>query len=664
LQNRISVQGKRVFVFPAIFFTGIFLFYLQAFSDEIHINPDTDHLELGNKVFYLEDKVGQISIDAILNSYSQKPWKKSTADTLSFGYTGSAYWIKATLINDTDEQQSRLIEIAYPVLDYLDIYFVHQGKIKSMYTLGDKQPFSNRPIKHRHFVVPLEIMGHMTLELYFRAKTSSSMQLPLIIWKERTFLENGQKQLLGLGIYFGIMFVMAMYNIFIFFSVREISYFYYVLYVVSMSMFLASLNGLNFQYLWPNATIWNDESILVGLSGVCFFALLFVASFLNLHHTMPRLIRVYKLLIIYCVLMILGCFLIPYYISIRIVIISAVLLIVLAFVIGIIRWLAGDSSARFYTTAWVALFLGGVTLALSKFGFVADNFLTKNAVQFGSAIEVLFLSFALADRLNIEKKIRYEAQLAALENEKVARIAQAQALDQEKRSRLAQEKALKHEKEAREAQERALSIQKQANETLEQRVYERTRDLEKVNTKLKELSTTDGLTGLKNRRHFNEMFHYEFARAVRDKTPLALLMIDVDHFKNINDTFGHLIGDDCLKMIAETLHEMIRRECDCLSRYGGEEFCMLLPNTRTQGALHLAESIRLCVEKLKFSAEGASIPVTVSIGVVTEVPEKKEDQERFLNKADEALYISKQNGRNRVTIYETETNADRTHPLS
>lgn len=649
-------SGNNNFKFYYLSFIYLFIMSLcsGASGGEIRIGTHTDCLEIGNRSFYIEDKQDKLTIEDILNPEKFQVWESNCRETLSFGYTSSTYWVKVSLKNAADQNLYRLLEIAYPVLDYIDVYIVHDGKLNNHWILGDKRPFSERPVNHRNFVIPVEFRSNLSVDFYIRVKTSSSMQFPLIIWKERTFLENDQKRLLGLGIYVGIMLVMAVYNIFIFFSLKEKSYFYYVLYVVSMAMFLTSMKGLNYQYLWPEATIWNDKSILVGLSGVCLFALLFVGSFLDIYHSIPSFIRPYKLLGIYCLLMTAGTFLIPYYIAIKIVITTAVFLIILAFIIGVSRWLSGDSTARFFTIAWISLFFGGVLLALNKFGVLPDNFVTNNAVQFGSAIEVLILSFALADRLNIEKKNRFKAQLNALENEKIARSAQAQALEQEKTSRLAQEKALKHEKAAREAQDRALQIQKQANETLEQRVFERTRDLEKANRKLKELSTTDGLTGLKNRRFFNEVFHYEFIRAVRDKTSLAVLLMDIDRFKRINDTFGHLAGDDCLKKVAERFNDMIRRECDFLARYGGEEFCVILPNTKAEGALRMAESIRSSIESLQFMVGEEIVSVNISIGVVAEIPDRKEDLERFLNKADEALYISKKNGRNRVTLYETD----------
>jgi diguanylate cyclase (GGDEF)-like protein len=161
--------------------------------------------------------------------------------------------------------------------------------------------------------------------------------------------------------------------------------------------------------------------------------------------------------------------------------------------------------------------------------------------------------------------------------------------------------------------------------------------------KLEELATTDALTGLKNRRKFDAVIDDEWRRAARQKTPLALLMIDADHFKSYNDTFGHQAGDQMLVGIAICITDSVRRAGDCASRYGGEEFAVLLPGLSALEALRVAETIRLKVQQW-------SDDTTVSIGIASLTPAAAMESSVLVNAADKALYAAKANGRNRSVL--------------
>ena len=164
--------------------------------------------------------------------------------------------------------------------------------------------------------------------------------------------------------------------------------------------------------------------------------------------------------------------------------------------------------------------------------------------------------------------------------------------------------------------------------------------------KLEEMATTDALTGLKNRRKFDSAIDAEWRRAARNKTPLALLMIDADHFKAYNDTFGHQAGDEVLIGIAICITDAVRRAGDCAARYGGEEFAVLLPGLSSLEALGVAETIRLNV--LKWSGDP---PITsVSIGIASLTPDSAIDWAGLVMAADRALYAAKANGRNRSVL--------------
>lgn len=186
----------------------------------------------------------------------------------------------------------------------------------------------------------------------------------------------------------------------------------------------------------------------------------------------------------------------------------------------------------------------------------------------------------------------------------------------------------------------------------ETELLEVTHQLQTANEMLQNLSYLDGLTGIANRRHFDQGLLQESRRAKRENTPLSLIMLDIDYFKAFNDTYGHLKGDDCLKTVASTLKQTLKRSGDFPARYGGEEFSVILPNTNDVGALIIAEELRASIER-------AGIPhinslcadyVTISLGVVTRFPDQDETPDDLILTADRALYRSKHEGRNRVSV--------------
>lgn len=179
--------------------------------------------------------------------------------------------------------------------------------------------------------------------------------------------------------------------------------------------------------------------------------------------------------------------------------------------------------------------------------------------------------------------------------------------------------------------------------------------LEDANRNLHMRASTDGLTGLANRRSFDKAFVREPARCARDRLPLALLLIDVDHFKSYNDSYGHQEGDECLKRLSHLLRGMARRPGDVAARYGGEEFAVILPNTSADGGRQFAENLRTSVEALTIPHCRSSYGiVTVSIGMACEIPIGGVDS-AILQHADAALYAAKAKGRNRTETYSGST---------
>ena len=181
---------------------------------------------------------------------------------------------------------------------------------------------------------------------------------------------------------------------------------------------------------------------------------------------------------------------------------------------------------------------------------------------------------------------------------------------------------------------------------------------------LQQKNVIDFLTGLKNRQFFDEKYHYELTRSSREKSPLSLIIIDLDFFKRVNDQYGHPVGDEVLKAVAKRLYYVLKRPTDAVCRYGGEEFVVLLPNTHLQGAKHIAEKLRQSVKSKPIRTAKGDISITISQGVASITSPSVQDESTLLKNADLALYRAKANGRDRIELAACNTNQAKSTLLS
>jgi diguanylate cyclase (GGDEF)-like protein len=193
------------------------------------------------------------------------------------------------------------------------------------------------------------------------------------------------------------------------------------------------------------------------------------------------------------------------------------------------------------------------------------------------------------------------------------------------------------------------SLELQARVNVHHRLARIIRELEESRKALAELAATDSLTKLKNRRLFYTQAAQNLISCRQDGKDMSLLLLDIDHFKKVNDTFGHPVGDIVLVKVAELLTQMVR-SVDTVARFGGEEFAALLPETNRLGAAVLGERIRAAIEHEQIVVDGRDIPVTVSIGIATLAAEDVESIDQLLNIADRRLYLAKNSGRNRICV--------------
>ncbi len=559
-------------------------------------------------VEYLEDPKGNFTVDGLRQSAEQ--WQANDDSAFNRGYSNSVWWLRLRLHNGGSQTAERYLDLSYAVLDYVDVFVYSGGELVSSWQLGDLYPYHERPVDNRFFVVPLHWEPGQTLDVYYRIKTSSAVQAPLTLWQREAFVSSENNSNIAQGLYYGAMAVIAVYNMLIFLVLLERSYLFYVGFVMSLPLFMACVSGQGFRYLWPESVAWNDHAIPFFLGTAFMFAALFARRFLQVEKWSVRLDRILKGIAIAAAVCAVLAFVAPYYLSIHLLVPMGVICIIVDMVAGTMALMHRVPNARYYLIAWGAFLLGALMFAFNKLGVLPANFLTEYAMQIGSVLEAVLLSFAMAERINVERKLRFEAQ------------------------------------------DEALHVTRRLNEELEQRVHERTQELEKLNHRLEELSNTDQLTGLRNRRYLETALLSEWERSKRYQHPLSVLMLDVDFFKRVNDQYGHPAGDVCLKQVAKRIEGCVRWPSDLVARYGGEEFCMLLPETDADSAAVVAERIRAGVESmLVVASEKLTFNVTVSVGLYSEVPSDQGTVEQMLKRADLALYQSKEAGRNRITRF-------------
>ncbi|MBA53657.1 MAG: diguanylate cyclase [Pseudomonadales bacterium] len=578
------------------------------------------YISLASSIRYVEDSRNQFTFEDVL-TIQPNDWKHNSGQVFSKGYSRSAWWLKIHLSNSSSAAITRYLEIAYPNLDDVQVHIV-EGKQHSAFYLGDRLPFHQRPIQSTDYVVPVYFQPNSEVELYLRVRTHSSVQVPLTLWKKQDYFDWNRIENLLQGFYFGIMMVMILYNLFVFLAVRQRNFILYVCFASTLPLFIAGLKGFSFEYIWPNHPQLNDHAIIIPLCLALVFGALFTENFLKvkkLGRWAPVVFRIQENVIL---LLFLMSFFLSYRFIISILIPAAVASCCLGLMFGILMWNRSGLSARYYTLGWSAFLIGGLIMGLNKLGLTPSNAFTENTLQVGSGIEVILLSFALAASINEDRRVRSAAQSKALEAERETRL----------------------------AREQALQFQQQAAAELERKVEQRTAELESLNRQLSDLSDTDQLTRLKNRRYLDRVLQEELARCQRYHHDLSIILLDIDHFKQFNDRYGHLVGDECLRAVADVLAQTISEGTDCIARYGGEEFCVLMPETSMEYAEKMAERLRSSVNNMKFSVKNEPANVSISLGVASLCSNRHVTPEHLIKRADQALYKAKQAGRNRTVV--------------
>lgn len=566
-------------------------------------------LDLLESIEYFSDKKA-LSLDEVQKLHASK-WKISDTKNINIGFSQDHYWFKLTLNNLPPSTSPLFLRNKYPLLDTLDLYLFSDSVLLQEFHIGDALPFNHRPVNHPSLIFPLNIRSDNEYTIYMHAHTAGSLQLILSLRNEGDFWQELWKENTIRAIFYAVLLSMIFYNSFIFFILLERTYLYYVLYLTSFTLLMANMHGWTFKLFWPNTPQINEFSLTFIIGLLILTSSLFTSSFLRLKEVSPTANNIIMTFAQLGALSSIISLFIPYSSMAQASLILTAVIAVIAILITLHAVIYNRKrEVIIFILSWISMLSGFIIYSAQKFGFFPINTITEYSIEIGGAAVALLLSLGLAERINTERKIRMEAQKKLFE------------------------------------------VQRSANDKLDKKVQERTAELKKINNQLQAASITDSLTQIKNRHYFDYKLTAEYRRAYREKSEISLLMLDIDHFKKFNDNYGHQAGDEVLRRVAAAIKSIVNRPGDTAFRYGGEEFSVLLPSTPKEGAYTIAESIRKHVKSMPFQWQGATLSVTISIGVAACIPSHSKGELTLLKQADNALYLAKDRGRDQVAYPE------------
>lgn len=568
----------------------IFLFLLLSFSGSIYAT--SSELVIVNQ----QDSFKRFSLDFFEDTSAQLPFEEirqrhdftPTSNHLSEGYSSSTFWVKFKVLNQSHSAVDYFIQYTENAIHTINFYSVSTDGSYTTEKKGIKYLSSDIAIKPAKFQLHLNAGESKTI--YMSTTTFFPVGWAIFVLNEHDLNDYFASHNSYYAFFFGVLFSLVFYNAIIFAYTKDAAYLNYVIYSGLFLSWQVIINGflpaniINF----PSLYYWTI-GITVPLLIVTFVN--FSRSLLDTRSLLPKIDR--SLQLIFYVFLFLCCLSI---IDLRFtfIIVTALVPFVMPFLIYVaIKCLnKGSKTAIFYIIAQFSFISLTTLYSLMSEGLLPYNIVNRHGIIVGAVLEISLFSLALAYKIK------------SLQNEKICII-------------------------------------NNQNLELEKKVQERTLEL-------KELAHRDPLTNLHNRRFLYEISEKLILLARREESPLSLVMFDLDHFKHINDIYGHSLGDEVIKIFAQKLQQT--RESDISVRIGGEEFVLLLPNTDELGAYEIATQLRTEVEKITlFSDKNIPIQFTVSSGIAV-LSDADKNIDQLLTRADKALYMAKEFGRNKVMI--------------
>jgi diguanylate cyclase (GGDEF)-like protein len=529
---------------------------------------------------------------------------------LNFGYVEGALWLRLELESQLAQPSQWRLELDYPTLDRAELYDLTRGA--PVQAGGDTLAFSARSVPHRSALFALALDPGERRTLLLRVASQSSLTLNPRLWRAEAFRLHSEQAYAVQALYLGMLLALAAYNFLLWLALRERVFLLYVGFVLGIGVGIAALYGLAGRFLWPDAVAWGNRALCTGIAFAGIVGPLFTRDFLATARHAPHWHRalgaVAWLHVGVLALALFG----PVRLGMQVVSASTLLSCLATLGCSFACAWRGLPGARLFVAAWTLLMLGGVLMALRNFGLVPTNAVSLYAMEIGSALEMLLLSFALAARFNQLRREKEQAQAETLASQRQL----VQTLQH-------------HERE------------------LEQRVAERTEALAAANARLSELALRDPVTGLANRAALYARL--ERAQAEAPGRELALLLIDLDGFKAVNDRLGHEAGDRLLVAVGERL-EQAAGAGDLVARLGGDEFVVVLDPAAPASRGDALAAVVLTTLSAPYRLGGEEASIGASIG--SAVLRGDGDPDLLLRRADRAMYAAKAAGRGQVRTWE------------
>jgi len=582
----------------------------------------------GKYVEVLEDAEGRLTLADVLRPENDARFKRNQTWAPNFGYTRSAYWLRFRLPAAAFSGNGLLLEIRFPSIDRLEFYLPEGDGWREM-RAGDTLVWDARQVKHRNHIFrvppPPSPGSH---DYYLRVASDSVLTVPIFLWQTEVFARHDNVVQLALGLFYGLLAALVLYNLMLYFTVRDRAYLYYVTYAAAFGTYLFTFDGLGFQYLWPHSVWWANHALATALALALAFGALFSATFLDMARTAPYANRPMQAIAASGALLALAAatgWVLSYGAILRALSVLGFVAAAMATWVAVRAIFAGYRPARFFLLAWGALLVFIALGALRNFALVPTTFVTVHGLHIGMALDVLLLSFALADRINSLKRERASAHAEALANH---------------RALLEATRASKHSLELG-ITERTAELNR-ANARLREEAHEREQLMTQLRAQeehLRFMAQHDALTGLPNRISMQQRLALAMELAKRNRKKLAVMLVDLDEFKRLNDSRGHVVGDHALAAIAGRLRTSVRGS-DTVARFGGDEFVVLA------GELDRPEDAGMIAEKI---ADMVSVPLPVdgsierigcSIGISV-YPDDADTAEGLIERADRAMYAAK-----------------------